>query len=210
MRRRRKRGGWILGGLVWLLGVTGGMAALGRYAATPGSTGEAGAPARWPSDARLPRQEGRPTLVMLAHPRCPCTRASVSELAVLMARAGGRLDAFVLFLRPEGAGSDWEGGGLWRAAAAIPGVTVLRDEGGEQARRFGAATSGHALLYDAAGRLRFSGGITLARGHAGDNPGRAAVEALVREGEEQDGAARTAVYGCALEDPHTARAGVTP
>jgi hypothetical protein len=206
--RRPERGWLVLAGVVWLVGMAGGIAALSRYALTPGEAHAA--PRHWPEDVRVPRTEGRPTLVMLAHPRCACTRASVGELAVLMARARGRVDAFVLFLKPEATGTEWEEGELWRAASAIPGVTVLKDAGGEQARRFGAATSGHVLLYDAGGRLRFSGGITLARGHAGDNPGRDVVEAWVREGEEQDGEARSAVYGCALEAPLAARAGVTP
>lgn len=139
---------------------------------------------------------------MLAHPLCPCTRASLGELSLVMAKAQGRLDAFVLFLKPEGTGKDWEQGELWRAAAAIPGVTVLRDEGGAQAERFGAVTSGQVLFYDAGGTLRFSGGITAARGHAGDNAGRAAVEALLgADAPPREGMAGHAVFGCALDDP---------
>ena len=52
---------------------------------------------------------------------------------------------------------------------------MLRDDDGAEARRFGAETSGQTLLYDARGALAFSGGITGARGHAGDNAGRASL-----------------------------------
>ncbi|QDE65915.1 RedB protein [Myxococcus xanthus] len=193
-----KRGWWVVSGVVWLGGIVAGSLAMARYSLTPGES--LAAPARWPGDSTVPRVEGRPTLVMLAHPLCPCTRASMGELSLVMAKAQGRLDAFVLFLKPEGTGQDWEQGELWRSAAAIPGVTALRDEGGAQAERFGAVTSGQVLFYDAGGTLRFSGGITTARGHTGDNAGRAAVEALLGDAPPE-ALSGHAVYGCELEDP---------
>ena len=60
------------------------------------------------------------------------------------------------------------------SAAEIPGVEVVSDEDDAQSAAFGAAVSGQTLLYDREGRLIFSGGITAARGHAGDNAGRSA------------------------------------
>ena len=195
----RKRGWLVLMGVLWLGGVTVGSLAMARYALTPGESLEP--PARWPAGTEVPRVEGRPTLVMLAHPMCPCTRASIGELSLVMAKARGRLDAFVLFLKPEGTGQEWEEGELWRSASAIPGVTALRDAGGVQSERFGAVTSGHVLFYDAGGALRFQGGITSARGHAGDNAGRAAVEALLAESPPVAERTAHAVYGCELANP---------
>ena len=143
-----------------------------------------------------PAHEAGMTLVMLAHPHCPCTRASVGELAEVMARVQGRADAFVLFSKPASSGDDWDDTGLRRSAAAIAGVTVLSDADGAEARRFGAETSGHTLLFAADGRLLFSGGITQSRGHAGDNAGASAIVSLVHnEGAER---AETFVFGCAL------------
>ena len=89
-----------------------------------------------------------------------------------------------------------EGDTIWRTAAAIPGVTLVRDEDGREARRFGGATSGQALLYDGEGALRFAGGITGSRSHAGDNTGRRSLVALL-SGTEPEQAA-TSVYGCPL------------
>ncbi len=43
----------------------------------------------------------------------------------------------------------------------------------------GSSTSGQVLLYDPSGRLAFSGGITAARGHVGDNAGSDAIVGLV-------------------------------
>lgn len=108
---------------------------------------------------------------MLVHPRCSCSHASIGELAVLMAQAPMRPQTYVLFLKPGQFPHDWEKSPLWHRAASIPNVTVIRDDDGLEAARFGAATSGQTMLYDANGRLLFSGGITGSRGHAGDNAG---------------------------------------
>ncbi len=83
--------------------------------------------------------------------------------------------------------------------AALPGLTIWPDLGGEEARRFGMATSGHVLLYDPEGRRIFSGGITPARGHRGDNRGRQAV--LDRILGTERGIAESPVFGCALATP---------
>lgn len=196
MKAPSTRGWLMLAGALWLGGIGTGVVALARYSVTPGATPVTAA--TWPEGTRLSRQAGRPVLVMLAHPKCTCTRASLAELAEVMAHAGGRAQAFVLFLRPEGLEDGWEQGDLWRTAASIPGVTVLSDADGLEAKRFGATTSGHVVLYGTDGRLRFSGGITVARGHVGDSPGREALERVLREDGEGGG---TPVYGCALEAP---------
>jgi hypothetical protein len=85
---------------------------------------------------------------------------------------------------------------LWNTASRLPGATVLRDDEGIEARRFGAMTSGQTLLYDGGGRLVFSGGITGARGHAGENAGRNAVIALLNG--RPAGQDETWVFGCSL------------
>jgi len=67
------------------------------------------------------------------------------------------------------------------------------------------------LLYDAAGALRFSGGITAARGHEGDSMGAAAILSLLSAAspavtaalapEARQTALRAApVFGCPLEE----------
>jgi hypothetical protein len=189
--------------VAWLSMSAAGMSALWRYETTPGETG---APlASWPSSSRVPRPTGRPILVMAVHPRCPCSRATLEELDGLMARTQGRMAAFVLFYEP-GPSTDWESTDLWRSAVAIPGVVALRDVGAREALRLGARTSGHAVFYDAGGRLRFSGGLTSSRGHSGWSPGADAILSLVMNG---DAPLRSApVFGCALvAEKARARAG---
>jgi hypothetical protein len=161
------------------------------------AAGEAArAPATWPAHTALVRSQGRSTLVLLAHPQCSCTRASLAELAEALARATIRPKTYVLFLKPDGFSDDWAKSDLWRTAAALPDVTVVRDDDGAEARRFGAFTSGQTLLYDAAGTLLFAGGITGARAHQGDNDGLQAVVALLNR--ESSARAATKVFGCPL------------
>ena len=179
---------------LWLLMVGTGISVLWNYESTPGLA--AAAPCSWPAASRLERAPAGATLLMLAHPHCPCTRASIGELARLMTQARGRVKAYVLFVKPPNFSDEWAQTDLLASASAIPGVTVIRDDEGVEARRFRAATSGQTMLYDAAGRLLFSGGITSARGHAGDNAGRAAIVSLLNTNETAR--KETSVFGCPL------------
>ncbi|HEX5175595.1 MAG TPA: hypothetical protein VFV83_01125 [Chthoniobacteraceae bacterium] len=178
----------------WLVAAAAGSWAMMRYENAPGSAGNP--PQTWPSDSKIVRAVDQPTLIMLAHPRCPCTRASIGELAKLLAQCQGKARVYVLFTKPSGTSDGWEKSDLWQSAAAIPGVSVISDADGLEAKRFGVSTSGEALLFDAAGNLRFAGGITLSRGHSGDNPGRDALTAFLSTGESS--LTSTAVFGCAL------------
>lgn len=181
-------------GVTWVAAVAFGLRVLLRYESTPGRVGVI--EASWPATTSVPHPGPNPALVMLAHPHCPCTRASIGELAQIMADTQGKLTAYVLFTKPSGAGQEWDDTSLRRSAAAIPGVTVLTDADGSEARRFGAETSGHTLLFDRAGALVFSGGITASRGHAGRNDGESAIIAAVHG--KRNGRDRTPVFGCSL------------
>ena len=182
--------------VTWLTAVAAGLFWLSAYQAAPGRS--APASVDWPADSALRPEAGRFILVLFAHPRCPCTRASFDELSWVLARSQGRVDAYAVFVLPEGAPDGWERTGLWAAAAAIPGVRVSSDVCGTEATLFGARTSGQALLYDPHGRLVFRGGLTAGRGHMGDSPGRSAVVACVAgvTPERRD----APVFGCSLLD----------
>ena len=193
-RRRNSLLVTVLLGIAWTAAIAFGLRILFAYESKPGTIGAV--PTEWPLASQIERLTDRPTLIMLAHARCPCARASVAELAQLMPRVQGKVYAYVLFLMPEPTGADWENTDLRRSAAAIPGVKVLSDTDGVEARRFGAETSGHTLLFAPEGRLLFSGGITESRGHAGDNTGERAIEALVNN--QSPTRTITFVFGCAL------------
>ena len=183
-----------LAAAVWLAAAASGLAVLWSYDNAPGEG--ATAPATWPSETVLARADDRPTLVLLAHPQCSCTRASLDELAEALARATTRPKTYVLFLKPYGVSDEWAHTDLWKTATAIPDVTVVRDDDGVEAKRFGVETSGQTLLYDKTGALLFSGGITGARAHRGDNDGRRAIVDLLNRGTSAKAA--TNVFGCSL------------
>ena len=146
----------------------------------------------------MARSSDRATLLLFAHPRCVCTRASLAELARIMARFHDRLEARVLFWMPRGAPADWSTGDLWTSAARIPGVAVVRDEDGREASRFAAGTSGEAMLYGREGRLLFAGGITPARAHEGNSFGQERIASLLTTGAADR--ADAPVFGCALDE----------
>jgi len=181
--------------LLWLALIGIGLGIIWDYENRPARA--AAAPQFWPVESQIQRAPDCPTLLMLAHPRCPCTRASLGELALLMARSQGLVKASVLFYKPVGEPDEWARTDLWQSAAAIPGVTVLQDDDGRAARWFNSTTSGQVVLYDAKGRLLFSGGITGSRGHSGDNDGRSAVVALLTRGAAR-APSQHSVFGCAL------------
>jgi len=165
-----------------------------KYENASGAVGTA--PEHWISGTQIALDRDRDTLIMFAHPKCPCTRASLEELNRLLAHGNGRIAAYVLFFRPRGYPDSWTRTDLWRSAAAIPGVKVEADVDDALSRRFGAETSGYVLLYDPQGQLLFRGGITGSRGHAGDNVGESAV--ISQATGQKTSVTQTPVYGCPL------------
>jgi hypothetical protein len=174
--------------------VAAGAAILLHYEQAAGASGTA--LRDLPQETTIARRDGQYTLVMLIHPRCPCSRASLGELAELMAHVQGKVVATALFVKPAGAPEGWEKGDLWSSAAAIPGVTPVCDLDGAEAGRFSAETSGDTVLFSPQGKVLFRGGITGSRGHAGENPGHSSIAALLEGGSPL--ASQTPVFGCSL------------
>jgi hypothetical protein len=194
----RARGKWKWLGLVAVWGglVSGGMSAMWRYSATPGQA--AIAPAAWPGEWTIRPATHGTTLIVTLHPKCSCSEATLGELADLLARNGNEITTYVLIVRPQGTPRGWEQGDLWKSAAAIPGVNVMSDPDGQMASQLGAFTSGQTYAFDSQGRLLFSGGITSARAHMGDNAGVDSISAIALQQEPLQ--TTTPVYGCPLEE----------
>jgi hypothetical protein len=182
---------------VWVAALTGGFFALWRYKAAAAEPA-AGVSPLWPAGSSLRPAADRPTLVLFAHPRCPCTHASVTELAHLVERTNGSLAVRIAVVRPAGTAADWDDTELVARAAAIPGATVSPDDEGVEAARFGARASGHALVYDRDGRRIFSGGLTSSRGHEGESFGSKRILSMLTTGAADR--ADAPVFGCALAD----------
>src|SRR5687767_14231205 len=111
MPRSKRRAIFALLGISWAAGTAYGLAQLWRYGSTPGRA--ARPPVTWPAESDVPRSAELPTLVMLLHPHCPCSRATLAELARLMADCDRRLVATVLVTRPAGTPNGWERTDLW-------------------------------------------------------------------------------------------------
>ncbi|HEY4117048.1 MAG TPA: hypothetical protein VGM56_04310 [Byssovorax sp.] len=180
---------------MWLAAAASGLGALTVYAAQPGAGAVASA---WPGASRLPRPT-RPTLVMMLHPECPCSRASVAELERLQARTSGAFDVVLLVVTRRGGDPAFLEAPIARAAAAVQGARVVEDPGGVESARFGAQTSGQAIAFDASGAVVFRGGLTAARGHEGDNDGTDALAAIARRAAPRTSV--TPVFGCSLSTP---------
>jgi hypothetical protein len=183
--------------ILWAVTIVSGLGVVWAYENRPGAG--ANPPQRWPAQSTMVSAADRPTLIFLAHPQCTCTKASLDELAEVLARAPKHPKTYVLFLRPTTFDAGWAQTDLWRQAAALPDTTVLRDDDGAEARRFKVETSGETLLYDPTGSLIFSGGITGSRGHVGANAGEASLVSLLTRGNAER--RETNVFGCPLFAP---------
>ncbi|MDB6169450.1 MAG: hypothetical protein JWM88_2314 [Verrucomicrobia bacterium] len=192
------RSGWRLGAGIALWGglLACGFGALVSYEMRPGS--RADAPLRWPRESKLQAGPHRYSLVMFAHPKCPCSRASLANLESLLVAAPGEISMTICFYDPAGETSEWAETRLVRTARAIPGLKVVLDRDGQLAVEFGAKTSGQVLVFDRDGRQVFDGGLTSARGHEGEDQGGRHLLALAR-GETRSPLS-TPVYGCALRE----------
>lgn len=178
---------------IWVGTVAASYRVIRRFETTPGRA--AVGPKSWPAESRLLRNQDAPTLVMLVHPQCSCTRASLSELQAVIDKSPRTLRTYVVVYRPRQAQPGWEQTEVYTAAMRLRGTRVIVDEDGREARHFGTFTSGQTFLYDAAGTLRFKGGITMLRGHAGLNSGRADV---IRIANGESGKGSHPVFGCSI------------
>ncbi len=195
-RGERLRALLLLGmiGCTWLALVAGVSSAFMRIDRRPGP--ERAVSSRWPGESRLDRPGDRPTLVLVAHPKCPCTKATLEQLARILTRTAGPVRGYALFTRPADLGAGWARTAAWDQAAELPGFTSVDDVDGVEALRFGATTSGHVFVYDAGGTLRFSGGLTAARATEGRSTGMTAVLEVLRGATPAF--SRTPVFGCPL------------
>lgn len=195
MQVLRSRTVWpIVSAVVWFMACLTGFSVLWSYSNTPGKPGLP--PRVWPAGDRVQLDTSRPTLIMFVHPRCPCTASSMSQLERLQGRFPGAFATRFVLYEPAKAGAEWRSTRLWTRAAAMPDAETIVDAGGLIARTCGADVSGLVGVYSPDGSPMFWGGLTIARGHEGDNPGTDAVAAILRG--EQPGLVISRVFGCCL------------
>src|SRR5262245_2552832 len=96
---------FIVAAAVWCVVVSAGFGVLWNYGTTPGIAGEP--PLQWPRGSAIERNPRKLILLMFAHPQCPCTHASIDELARILAQCPDRLDAHVLFPCNPESSAEW-------------------------------------------------------------------------------------------------------
>lgn len=181
--------------MVWLALISFGLQQRYLHATTPAVSEPA--PKVFPAASRLPLAPDKSTLFMFVHPECPCTRASLHELSDLLVEQPAKFSA-VLVVASALSGEPWDSTPSGAIAHDIPGLGVFDDRDGAEAMRFRVHASSQVVLYDARGRLQFSGGITGSRGHVGENVGLQTVKQLIEHSKTS--AHEHAVFGCPLEN----------
>ena len=176
-----------------------GLLYFNNYETTPGSASRS--PDEWPSASAVRFSTGEVNLVAFAHPRCPCTRASLDELKALLNDCPAQTSTRILFWVPPNASSAWTTSDLWKQAGAIANARLVADEGGELARCFGATTSGHLMVFAPDGTRIYSGGLTNGRGKSGNYSGLTLIRSLIIQ--QRTLPSETPVFGCPLFNPRS-------
>jgi hypothetical protein len=192
---KRKKAVTVAAAVVWLVACVAGAHAVMRYATAPGVVTTT--PATWPHDTALQKSSIGNTLLLFVHPMCPCTKATLSELKELV--ENHKLPVTVVVYTPEAAGAKWQESALVRDFRQLDNAAIVHDVDGIESRRFGVTTSGHALLYNSADELLYSGGITKARGEIGDNDARQCLQNQLSSPGQA--ALSQPTFGCPLNSP---------
>jgi hypothetical protein len=135
------------------------------------------------------------TLILFLHSHCPCSVASLEQLAALRSAA----PAAKVYVVASGAGAANRQAPNLEFASSIPGVQMWLDNSGEETARFGCHTSGDVLIFNPQGQLKFSGGITAARGDRSQN--LAFESALCALRERGSTFVCAPVFGCPVQSP---------
>jgi hypothetical protein len=148
----------------------------------------------WPQASRLHPRPDALTVVLFAHPECPCLSATLTEMERLQALVGEPVQLFVVF--EEDPAFDLSRSRHFRRVSGWKNATVVHEADNHEIALFGAQTSGQVFIFDKDRRLLFRGGITESRAHEGDNPN---LERAVAAGRSHaSSVALTPVYGCSL------------
>jgi hypothetical protein len=191
---------WVtFGAISWLITLTAGVCLVFKYDSVPGLTSTCGT--KWPPNSKITHSTTNNTLVMLLHPKCPCSRASLQQVTTLTTNDNS-LQCIFLVYSPTRFPTGWEKTDIWNLAAEVPGAQLVSDVDGAEARKFGGVTSGHTYIFDRNGNLKYAGGLTEGRGHVGECRN---LDLAVKALKSGTTSASGAVYGCPIEDPKKAQ-----
>jgi hypothetical protein len=178
---------------IWLIATTYAYSVMMRFDTRPGMAGNP--PLRWPATSQVKLAKAQRTLLVFLHPKCSCSRASISQLQNLQKRLPGKFHTELVLWQPLNPSPSWNQ--LYRTdMGELTGTQVITDPGGRAAALFDVHTSGYVLLYGAGGDLQYAGGLTLARAFDLEGPGIVAMEQIMAGSKTT--AAHRPVYGCSF------------
>ena len=176
---------------IWLVATAYAYSLMMRFDTRPGVAGNP--LLRWPATAAVQLAKRQRTLLIFLHPKCSCSRASISQLQNLRKRFPDAFHTELVLWQPPGRSPAWNQ--LYRTDSEdLSGTETIADPGGRVAALFDAHTSGYVLLYGAAGNLEYAGGLTPARGVNNEGPGILALERIMSGSTV--GVAHQPVFGC--------------
>ena len=114
----------LLGG-IWCALLAYGGASLWRHTWTPGSVGDA--PSDWPVASRIPRATDAYTMLLFAHPQCPCVRTSLDELARVVGEHPENVRPVVVIYHPTRQGAEWSNEFQREVADQAPSALIVDD-----------------------------------------------------------------------------------
>lgn len=150
----------------------------------------------WPASSRLPVYDNEFHAVIFVHPKCVCSRSTLVELKRALGRSKTVPNISCVFYCPADHDPKWAQDELWELAQGVQKSARIIDLDGEEAKKFGVQISGHVMLFGRSNEQIYSGGITSARGHEGDNLGGMMLSAFL-DGENPSGI-QPPPFGCRL------------
>src|SRR5690242_3434670 len=112
----------------WTLGIGVSIALLGRYEFTSGENPEE--LTHWPARLPIVFDPQKLNLIVAAHPHCPCSRISLSELKLALNKAVPTA-IHLVYYRPSSSSAEWSQSDLVTASADLTGARVHFDGDGK-------------------------------------------------------------------------------
>ncbi|SMP75553.1 AhpC/TSA family protein [Neorhodopirellula lusitana] len=162
--------GWKISLIAILLPGVVGMSQLMSYSNTPGETRTTVPqviPTELISTTLSDEKRAQSKVLVFYHPHCPCTRATIRSLQRLESMFAPDTQIVGYAYQPASKDDNWIETTTTQALRSLQNATVLADRDAQACEDFEIVTSGHVLVYDHNGELKFSGGITPSRGHEG-------------------------------------------
>ena len=188
-----KLGQFVIPGL-WLIATVAGISCLHKYSGTPAPSGPS--KGQWPSGSKMLPGANISTFILFLHPHCPCSGASLASMIDIIDKFPLAAKYHAVFVRPKGVAATWEKSDLYLKCMGIKAIETSIDDGGEEAKKFGALASGQTYIYSPQQKLTFSGGITPGRGEEGSGPERKMVEQALMQSTTSTNYSPT--FGCSL------------